>query len=340
MTYLGVLFRVGKGECQSAHRFGVDVDAGARITIIDAEAVKDGSTWKQSRLAQTVDGNTARRSAKFALLFLAGLLLVPMTAASAAEDMTAEWEWSSPLSAGTEPWRFSFIGYGWLPEAPATIKTDEGETVANMPEDFDSILDALEFAAMFEVEVHKGPFGVFVSPIYYDGDTSEGFTGALGERRSVKLEESVWVIDYGVSYDLGLFRLGESSDPPTVILQPYAGFRYLHDNIKLDLNPGLLDQGLRVRETLEFNTPIVGFDTEWDFTGGWGFRLGGDYGGFNVDDVNETYQIFGYLDYSFEMWDHTAKVIAGYRYLYVDYEKEVEIEVTIKGPLFGFGFEF
>jgi hypothetical protein len=82
MTCLQASNRVGKGECQFAHKFHVEVDAGVGVTITDAEAVKDGSTWKQSRLAQTFDGNTVRRSTKFAILFLAGLLLVPLAAPS------------------------------------------------------------------------------------------------------------------------------------------------------------------------------------------------------------------------------------------------------------------
>jgi hypothetical protein len=263
-----------------------------------------------------------------------------MAAAFAAEDLAVEWDWSSPLSAGSEPWRFSMIGYGWAPDAPVTIKTEEGDTVANLPEDFDKILSSLEFAAMAEFEVHKGPFGVFFSPIYYDGNDSENFIGALGQSRSVKISESVWLFDYGVSYDLGVARLGEGPDRPTVILQPYAGGRYLHDKIKIDLAPGLVDPGLRIRETVEFNTPIVGLNTMWDLTGGWRFRLEADYGGFNVDGVNETYQVIGALGYAFEMSDYTAKVFAGYRYLYLDYEEDLELELTVKGPLVGFGVEF
>jgi hypothetical protein len=39
------------------------------------------------------------------------------------------------------------------------------------------------------------------------------------------------------------------------------------------------------------------------------------------------------------MADHTAKVFAGYRYLYLDYEKtQRERELIVKGPLVGFGY--
>jgi hypothetical protein len=252
--------------------------------------------------------------------------------------MTAEWEWSSLSATKTDPWRFIVNVYGWLPSAPVDIKTEEGDESA--PESFDNIFDSLQLAAMAEAEIHKGPIGVFVSPIFYKGEDDEHFTGLLGASRKATLQETVWLIKYGVSYDLGLFRLGESSDPPTVTLQPYAGGLYLHDKIRLDLSPGAIGPGVKVRETIEFNTPIIGVNTLWDLTDRWSLRIGGNIGGWHVDDVNQTYEIIGTAAYHFKLWDKSAKVFAGYRYLHLDYEKEVELEVTIKGPLFGFGFEF
>jgi hypothetical protein len=278
--------------------------------------------------------------ANYAISFLAALMLVgPMATPCAAQDTTVDWTWSSPSAVETEPWRFNLNVYGWLPKAPVTISTPEGRQ-ESAPESFDNILDSLKFAAMGESEIHKGPFGVFVSPIFYKGEDDENFTGLLGASRKATLEETVWLIKYGVSYDLGSLRLGESSDSPTVTLQPYAGGLYLHDKIRLDLSPGAIGPGVKVRETLEFNTPIIGVNTLWDLTDRWSLRIGGNIGGWNVDDVNQTYEIIGTAAYHFKLWDKSAKVFAGYRYLHLDYEKEVEIEVTIKGPLFGFGFDF
>jgi hypothetical protein len=288
--------------------------------------------------AQQLPGSM--KLAKFSIPILAALMLVGTTAApSAAEDLTAEWEWSSLSATKTDPWRFSVNVYGWLPSAPVDIKTEEGES-ESAPESFDNIFDSLQLAGMAEAEIHKGPIGVFVSPIFYKGEDDEHFTGPLGASRKATLKETAWLIKYGVSYDLGLFRLGESSDPPTVTLQPYAGGLYFHDKIRLDLSPGAIGPGVNVRETIEFNTPIIGVNTLWDLTDRWSLRIGGNIGGWHVDDVNQTYEIIGTAAYHFKLWDKSAKVFAGYRYLHLDYEKEVELEVTIKGPLFGFGFEF
>lgn len=85
---------------------------------------------------------------------------------------------SEPMSISEAPWQFSFNIYGWLPDAPATIKVD-GVEIAKIPETFDNILRALEMMAMLRFDARKGPLGLFDSPIYYDGDYDKRFTGSV-----------------------------------------------------------------------------------------------------------------------------------------------------------------
>jgi hypothetical protein len=269
---------------------------------------------------------------KFTIPLLAAILLVGTSVTPSAAQDKEGWR--------DAPWRFNVNIYGWMPSAPVDISID-GNKVAHAPESFDNILDDLDMAAMFELEAHKGPIGIFVSPIYYDGKDTEHFTGELGERRKSTLEEKVWVIKYGLSYDFGPWPIGENSDPSTVIVQPYVGGLYLHDDIEMKITPGLLDLGLDYKTTLSFNTPIVGVNTLWDLTERWGLRLGGNYGGWDVDHVDETYEGIGTLSYNFKMWDVSSKFFAGYRYLHLDYKKKgAEIQVDVKGPLVGIGWVF
>lgn len=272
---------------------------------------------------------------KFAAIinsFVGALLLVgASTSLSAAQDGQG---WRDA------PWRFNFKGYGWLPEAPATIKIN-GKDVDNLPESFDNILDDLDVAAMLELEAHKGPLGFFVSPVYYDGKDTEHFKGAAGERRKFTLEESAWIIDYGVAYEFGQWRLGKATDSPTVTVEPFVGALYFHDNIKVDVNPGALGIGLKIRKTVTFNTPIVGLNTLLRFNDRWDLRVSGNYGVFNASEVNRTWQGVGLLGYHLKMGDVPSQVFVGYRYLHVDIENDpIELEVDVKGPLVGFGFEF
>ena len=92
--------------------------------------------------------------------------------------------------------------------------------------------------------------------------------------------------------------------------------------------------------TIRFNTPLIGLNTLWDLTERWILRLGGNWGGWDVDNVHKTYEFVGTIGYRFKMWNVSSKVYAGYRYLHVTYEKEVEIQVDVKGPLVGIGWEF
>jgi hypothetical protein len=116
----------------------------------------------------------------------------------------------------------------------------------------------------------------------------------------------------------------------------------LHDEIQLKVNPGLLDRGLNIDTTLKFNTPIIGLNTLWDFTKRWSLRLGGNYGGFHVDDVDKTWEVDSSLAYRFKMWDVSSKVFVGFRWIHLDYQKkEIDIDpLDVYGPLLGIGWEF
>jgi hypothetical protein len=283
--------------------------------------------------------------------------------ADVASDATSLSKWWTD-----QPWRFNVNVYGWLPDAPVTIES--GIHTAEAPERFGKILAGLDMMAMLEFGVHKGPIGVFANPIYYDGKVSESFSG-LFEKRDIELEEKLWLVDYGVSYALGPWHLWESDHSPAVTVEPFVGGRFLNDDITVDIDPGFtvwerpgrpdrvlfdpkeielveafdpgstrIDTSL-VDETLEFNTPIIGLSTRWDLTKRWTILLEGDIGGFGVDDVDSTYQLFGRIAYRFKMWNVSSKVYAGYRYLYIDLdEDDIAIRVRIRGPVVGIGVEF
>lgn len=274
------------------------------------------------------------------IIVLVGLLHVGSLAApSQAQENTPKLEWASLSAIEVEPWRFSGNVHGWLPDAPIDIQV--GGLAVSLPEDFSTILQALNMAAMFEAEVHKGPLGVFASAVYYRGKIVERFPGLLGVARTLTLKEEAWLVKYGASYDVGRLRLGSGSDSPTVTFQPYFGALYLHDDIRLDLSPGIFGVGGSVTTTIEFNTPIIGANTLWALTDRWSLRLGGNYGGFGVDNVDDTYELAGTVHYHFDMWAVSANAFAGYRYLHLDYDKSSDkLHLDIKGPVIGLGFEF
>lgn len=286
---------------------------------------------------------------KFIVMFLISLIFVATSSAQSAEQEPADSKDQPALSTPTESalsaprpwlWRFHINAYGWLPQAPADI--DVGRLDLNLPENLSTIIDDLKLGAMLEFEVHKGPIGIFFSPIFYKGDESDHFKGKLGERRKFGLKETVFLIDYGISYDFGPWPLSKKPNSyKNVIFQPYAGFRFLHDNIRINVSPGEIDPGLSVHKTVKFNTPIIGLNTIWNLSRRWYLRVGGDVGGWKIDNVDITYQVIGTVAYRFKTWDVSSKVFAGYRYIYIDYNKDdLGINLSVKGPLVGVGVEF
>ena len=253
---------------------------------------------------------------------LATILLVGISAGFSAEkEMTDQKK--DPWA-----WRFNLNAYGWIPWAPADIRIGENE--AHIPEDATTIFQSLRMALMFEAEVHKGPIGVFISPLYVELDYSENKSGPI---QKVTLQEQAWLIDYGGAYSVWKWKFGKSS---TFDIGPYAAGRWFHDNIKIEFKPGPT-----ISKEVEFNTPVVGFRGYWDFGNPWLLKLVGDYGGFGIDNVDQTFQVFGSIGYRFKIKEIATRAFLGFRWVNIEYSKEdVDLKVDIYGPYLGMGIEF
>ena len=243
------------------------------------------------------------------------------------------------------PWRFSADIYGWLPSAPAAITVND-QTVADLPESLNTVISSLSFAAMARFDARKGPLGFYASPIFYDGTYDDNFVGKVsGAPRDYEISETVWLIDYGVSYEIGRWDIGAEPDSGIITLEPYAGFRFFHDKFRMNVDPiafpGPVGDGVRVRKTISSNAPVIGLHSEWWLSRNLALHLKGDYGGFGVDKMDKTYQAISWFAYHFEWGKLHSKVLAGYRFLHLDLKDDpVEVKVDVRGPLIGLGFEF
>jgi hypothetical protein len=258
-------------------------------------------------------------------LLLAAFILFGTSAALSAEKEATDQK-KDPW-----PWRFNANIYGWLPRAPADVTI--GGIEKDLPEDFGTLLSDFVFAAEFEIEVHKGPIGVFVSPIFARLKDSKNVQGPF-ESREVTVEEKAWIVDYGASYAFGPW---DSVKGSKLTLEPYAAGRYLHDKIRISVSPGSTHD-----RTIEFNTPVIGLRAHWDFDNPWFLSIVGDYGGFGgVGDVNNTWQAVGKVGYAFNIKGVTTNAFLGFRYLHIDYSKDLlGINLDIYGPFLGIGVEF
>jgi hypothetical protein len=254
-----------------------------------------------------------------------------------APDATPE-PWWRPTIEG--PWRFVFAGYGWLPDAPAEIKLNHGDET--LPEDFGTIFDSLQFGAMVDLELRKGSFGAYFAPIVVFLEDSEIIPGV---NRKVSVNENVYLMDFGLTYELGRWQLWNHADwilpSPKLAVELNAGGRALIDDIKIKIERGQIEPGRTFEPEISFVAPVFGLRAFWDLTDRLNLRMEGDYGGFDVDNLDETYNAMGLVGWRFKPKPYlNINVYAGYRFLHIDYKKMVEIEVDIKGPFVGLAFEF
>jgi hypothetical protein len=227
-----------------------------------------------------------------------------------------------------EPWRFRVTPFGWAP-SEVDFHVKDGQTDEHASLSLDDLASALKGAAEVRGEVRKGPFGAFVSMMAME------LNADVGNRISIDVDDTVFLWDYGLTYEVGRWNLGDTPESPAVTVEPFAGGRTLRDSIRINV------LGRTTNVELDFTTPVVGLKTFWDLDKNWNFILVGDYGGFDVDDVHETWQITAVVGYRFEMFGLPTNFMAGYRKLFIDYRKNgAELEIDVHGPIVGLAIDF
>jgi hypothetical protein len=268
-----------------------------------------------------------------------GALSLALFLLAGASDVMAERLEQQSISESS--WQFNVYIDGWLPKAPAEIFIDGNEL--DLPENLNKILDSMKLISELRFNVRKGPLGIFFNPIYYKGEYNKIRLKTPLEELDGKLKETVWLIDYGVSYEVARWDIGKDGNSRVVTLEPYAGLRYFWDNIKLEIEPGLIEDGFLTRKKVRTTSPIIGLKSSIQLNDNWDFLLQGDYGGFNVNNMKETYLMAGYFNYDFKMGKIDSKFYFGYRFLHLELEDKAEgvkVDVNAQGPLLGLGFSF
>jgi hypothetical protein len=256
-----------------------------------------------------------------------------------ASDVMAERLEQASISESS--WQFNAYIDGWLPKAPAEIFIDGNEI--DLPEQLNTILDSLKLTAMLRFNVRKGPLGIFFNPIYYQGEFDNIVVKTPIEDLDGSLKETVWLIDYGVSYEVARWDIGKDGESRVVTLEPYAGLRYFWDNISLEVEPGLIEDGFTTRKKLRTTSPMIGLQSSIQLNANWNLLLQGDYGGFNVNNMDKSYLMAGYFNYDFKMGKIDSRFYVGYRFLHLSLEdnsEDVSVDVNVQGPLLGIGFSF
>jgi hypothetical protein len=92
---------------------------------------------------------------------------------------------------------------------------------------------------------------------------------------------------------------------------------------------------------LEFTTPVVGVNTYMDLDKHWNLYFYGYYGGFNVDNVDTTWQATLAAGYRFDIRGLPANFMLGYKKLFINYQEDgLELDINAHGSIAGLAIDF
>ncbi len=233
---------------------------------------------------------------------------------------------------GENEWSFALVPYLWCLSLDGSVSMLGNEMDVSVG--FDKMLQNLNLAAMMEIEVTRGRFGLIVDPLWAQ---------LTGGPPNIKVKFQMFIMDFGLTYRLGPFTLGSAArerGTPAVTVEPYIGGRYSYLDTGIDFTnyplPG-------VGNNVQWADPLFGFRSRWDLSRRWNILIGADVGGFGVGS-QLAWSARALVGYHFNYCKKVAgNVMLGYRALYQDYNKLsgalFEFDATMHGPVIGLSFE-
>ncbi len=277
---------------------------------------------------------TRRSGAALAAALAAGLVGSPAKAEDAA-----------PAAA---PWKLSVTPYAWATSlhGKAGVKGKR----ADVDVSFSDLLQHLNGAAMLDLELRKGPFGLMSDTVYAN---LEDHSSALRGQGSLKVDTTANMLIQGLAatYRVGTWQLADfaQAGPLAVAVDPYAGIRYTYLDVQLDGKLDLPDLGVNAKRTAEANKnwvdPIVGLRTIWTLGERLSLTVAGDLGG-TSQNSDYSWQAIGIVGYRFGLFGtNNANLVAGYRALHQKYtdgngRNAFDWDITMYGPVLGLTLTF
>jgi len=237
----------------------------------------------------------------------------------------------------SDGWKFVVLPYLWMLSLNGDVAVKGQKSHVDMS--FGDILQNLNLAAMANLEVRKGRWGVFANPLYaqLEDDVSSGDTNA-------DVTINMFILEFGVNYRLGPYALSSTAGAmfPSVTVRPFIGGRYTY----LDGDLNVKGDGLPSYDgSQDWIDPMVGVHTQWDINRRWNVVLGGSVGGFGVSS-HFAWTGLGLIGYKFNFSKSVAgNVLLGYRALYQNYDtgtgsNRFEWDTYMYGPIVGLSIGF
>jgi hypothetical protein len=226
-------------------------------------------------------------------------------------------------SVSDNQWHIAVSPYLWFPGVHGTIGAlghDAGYSASAA-----DLLSNFRFGLMGAVEARRNRLLTTVDTIWIrlEDDKALPFPNVGADSATLKMTEFLLTPNVGV-------RL---LDGKMIKADALAGIRYWHFGENVTFSPGTL--GFNFSKSQNWVDPVVGGRIAIAVLPKVGITVAGDVGGWGAGSQLE-YQVVGLLGYKIKP---KMTLQAGYRYLYVDYEKNSGLDAFVKaatsGVIFG-----
>jgi hypothetical protein len=264
---------------------------------------------------------TAWRSAIVGSLSLAGLaLLAPRAAAGG--------------------WDFDIAPYMWLSEVHGSVSAKNRTADFNI--DFNDIFDAIGNGDLIGADGHFEARHDKLA-LFYDVVGALARDQSGGPNFNAKVKTVLAIFEFGGAYRiLGDAPAEQGTGLSSFWLEPLFGVRYYYDHNQFDVR--VVQQTTDFDGTTQFADPFLGgrlgfqiWEHFW-----WTFR--GDVAPFGTGSEPGSWQIENIFRHKLP-WSYRSidfDILTGYRLLHFDRKpgNNVEVDLTLRGPLIGFGARF
>lgn len=270
-----------------------------------------------------------------AAVLVAAALLGPAGAAAQAER---------------DRWKVSILPYLWFPAVDSTLRYDtaNGSQTVNVDVDADTLIGALNFAAMVAGEARKGKWLVATDIFYTDlGSESSDVTSVDFNPGSGPINVATTQLNSGTDTEIKMTIWSLTGgynviDEAGGTLDVFGGFRYLYLETRTDWQLTATVTGPPGAPVFSRSGTLKGTDNIWDAIAGVRGRLRVTdtwfvpyYLDAGAGDSDFTWQASLGAGYAFKWGD----LIAAYRYLSYDQgEGDLVQELSLGG--FGLGANF
>jgi hypothetical protein len=212
---------------------------------------------------------------------------------------------TAPGAATSEGWHLSVSPYLWLPGVHGTVGAFGRD--ASFKASAGDLLSHFRFGLLGYVEARHNRLLVPIDMMFMrlGDDKALPFPNVGANTANVKVTEFILTPKLG-------FRL---IDGKMFKADALAGIRYWYLGENLSFSPSTL--GLNFSRSQSLVDPVVGGRIEAALSPKTAFTVAGDVGGWGTGSQLE-YQVVGLLGYKLKP---NMTLQAGYRYLYIDYEK-------------------